>query len=465
MMSRWLVSGCAALVVLTGTTAARAQFGPSPVEVSRVVQRDVAGGQTFVGTVTPAKRSAVGSAVDGRVVEFPINLGERVSKGQPLCKLLTETISLQIAAAEADYRLRKAELEELTNGSRPEEKAHAKAKMEAMEALRDYAMSRFKRYVELAKDADAAITQEQLEQTRSSSIEAERMFLAEQQMHKLMEQGPRIERIAQAQARMESQGELVQQLKDQLRKHSMISPFDGYIVAEKTEVGEWVTKGQVVAEVVYLDDVEIEAFVLDAQIDSVRIGQTVRVEVPALKQPLFVGEVAYISPQADVKSRTFPVRIRVTNQIRDDGPAIKAGMLARATLPVGQTHGSLLVPKDTIVFGGPAPMVYVVGPAPPPAGGPPPAAPKGSPKTAGAKPAGPPAGAPPVDPNAPPPEVVRPVPVVLGVAEGNLIEVTAELKPDDRVVVLGNERLRPGAPVIVIRERVADVAPNANAKK
>ena len=438
MLTAWL-----AAILFGSQLPARAQFGPSPVVVARAVQRDVAGGQTFVGTVTPAKRSAVGSAVDGRVTEYPIDLGDRVTKGQPLCQLLTETISLQIAAAEAELRLRAEELRELKNGSRPEEILNAKARVEALQAQRDYATSRFKRAEQLAQQGQT-ITQEQLDQARSAAIEAERMFLAEQQTHKMLVQGPREEKVAQAQARMEAQAELVQQLKDQLRKHTMIAPFDGYVVSEQTEVGEWVTKGQVVAEVVYLDDVEIETHVLDAQIDAVRVGQPVRVEVPALKSPLFIGEVAHISPQGDVKSRTFPVRIRVKNQIREGGPAIKAGMMARVTLPVGQAHDALLVSKDAIVFGGPSPVVYVVGPAPP--------TPPGANGGAAAKSPAVAKAAPPIDPHAPPPEVVRPVPVVLGIADGNLIEVTADLKPGDRVVVLGNERLRPMAPVHVIRD-------------
>lgn len=430
---------------------ARAQFGPAPVVVTRVREQAVATGQTFVGTVAPARRSAVGSAVDGRVEEYPINVGDRVAKGQPLCKLLTETIQLQIAAAEAELRLREEELRELQNGSRPEEIAQAQARMEAAKAVREFASSRLRRYQQLAEQGQT-ITQEQLDQARSAAIEAEQQWLAEQQAYKMLRDGPRAEKVAQAQARRDAQHELVQQLKDQLRKHTMVAPFDGYVVAEKTEVGEWVTRGQVVAEIVYLDEVEIEAFVLDSQIDAVRVGQPVRVEIAALKQPLFLGTLAHISPQGDVKSRTFPVRVRVTNLIREDGPAIKAGMIARVTLPVGQPHEALLVPKDAIVFGGPAPVVYVVGPPPPGASpGGPPAAADPTLKAAAAKTARvktpPPTDAPPT-----PLEVARPVPVVLGVAEGNWVEVSGELRAGDRVVVLGNERLRPMAPVKVIRE-------------
>jgi len=421
------------------TAVVLAQAPPSsPVVVARVEQRSVADGQSFVGTVMPAKTSSVGSAVDGRVVQYPIDVGLRVAKGQTLCQLLTETINLQISAAEAEQRLRAEELRELQNGSRPEEIAQSQARLDTVTAAHEFTEARFKRAAQLARQGQT-ITQEQLDEYRSAAVGAERAVHAAEQEHKLLVKGPREEKIAQAKAKLEGQAEAVQLLKDQLKKHAMIAPFDGYVVAKRTEVGEWVSRSQIVAEVVFLDDVEIVAHVLDSQIDYVRLGMEVRVEIPALNPPLYLGKVVKISPQADIKSRTFPVKIGVPNVIRDDGPVLKAGMLARATLPVGRVHDALLIPKDAIVFGGPTPMVYALTPKPPDT----------APAAKGAKPAG----AAPANG-----EVVRPVPVQLGVAVGNWLEVQADLKAGDRVVVLGNERLRPGAAVTVIREQPPSTA-------
>jgi hypothetical protein len=48
--------------------------------------------------------------------------------------------------------------------------------------------------------------------------------------------------------------------------------------------------------------------------------------------------------------------------------------------------------------------------------------------------------------------VARAVPVQLGVEENNLIQVKGAINPQDRVVVQGNERLRPGMSVLVAEE-------------
>ena len=427
--------GCVSLAVLLCVERAEAQSRVAPVIVAPVIQRQAASGQTFVGTVMPLKKSAVGTAVDGRVTEFPINEGDRVTKGQPLAKLLTETISLQIVAAQAELKFREEELRELANGWRKEEVEQAAAKMEAARSRREYAGQRLKRTLALFEKGQVG-TREQMEEDSSAAVYAQQTYEAERLGHELMKQGPRPERIEQSKARVAEQTALVQQLQDQLKKHTMIAPFDGYIVAERTEIGEWVTKGQVVAEVIYLDEIDIEAHVLDTHIEHVRVGTTVRVEVPALKSSIFVGEVAIITPQADTKSRTFPVKVRVKNVIRDDGPLLKAGMLARVTLPTGELRDSLLVPKDAIVLGGATPVVASVVAL--------------DDKELAA-----------LDPKAPGPKPtskVKFVPVELGIADGAWIAVTGQLAADQHVVIVGNERVMPGQMISIIEVRKAPVA-------
>ncbi len=424
--------GCVSLALVLAAEQARAQSRVAPVVVSPVVKKQVATGQSFVGTVLPLKKSAVGTAVDGRVTEYPINEGDRVKKGQPLAKLLTETISLQIVAAQAELKFREEELRELSNGWRKEEIEQAAAKMEAARSRREFTTQRLKRTMALFEKGQVG-TRDQMEEDSSSAVTAQQIYEAERLGHELMRQGPRVEKIEQSKARVAEQTALVQQLQDQLKKHTMIAPFDGYIVAEKTEIGEWVTKGQVVAEVVYLDEIDIEAHVLDTHIEHVRVGTTVRVEVPALKSSIFVGEVSIVTPQADMKSRTFPVKVRVKNIIREDGPVLKAGMLARVTLPTGELRDSLLVPKDAIVLGGQLPVVAVVVPL--------------DEKELAA-----------LDPKAPGPKPtskVKFVPVELGIADGGWIAVTGALTPDQQVVIVGNERVMPEQMINIIEVRKA----------
>jgi len=132
----------------------QAQFGgPSPVEVATVQQREVVARRDFVANVQPNRRSTIGGAVDGRVDEFLVKAGQRVTAGQPLAKLRTRTISIEIAAAEAELDLREAELAQQKNGSRPEEIDLARAASKSAEATSQYAQAKLKRFEKLFRTA------------------------------------------------------------------------------------------------------------------------------------------------------------------------------------------------------------------------------------------------------------------------------------------------------------------------
>lgn len=415
-----VVSLLAALTAGGWSAESLAQFGEARVVVAEAVQQEVSSGEVFVGTVRPLKRSVVGSAADGRVVEFPINIGDRVEEGQVLAQLLTETIALEKAAAEAELALRREELAELENGSLPEEIEQARARMEAAAATKKYLASRRER-MERLRQSNAA-SEDVAQEALSQSLAAEEAFLEAKAAWNLAVRGPRAEKIAQARSRVALQQAVVDRLQDQLQKHTVITRFTGYVTAEHTEVGAWVSRGDPVAEIVALDTVEVEAFVLDSHVGYIDLGEEVLVKVPALAGQVFTGRVSAVVPQADDRTRTFPVRVEVKNVIGGGGPVIKAGMLAQVTLQTGPTQQAVLVPKDALVLGGPMPMVYLVAP----------------------------------DAKDPDKKTVVPMPVEIGVAAGGQVQVLpsaaakgAAVKAGDLVVVLGNERLRPGQAVTV----------------
>lgn len=383
-----------------------------PVVVAPVIEKEVTSGQTFVGTIIPTRRATVGSAVSGRVLDFPINIGDRVEEKQTLAQVLTETIRLELAAAEAELELRRQELQELQNGSRPEEIEQAKAQLLSAQASDEYNRARLKRTETLQQRG--GVTEETLDEVRSLAAASQQAVREAEATYRLVQAGPRHEKIAQAQAQVAMQEAVVGRIADQLKKHTVVTRFAGYVVAEHTEAGAWVNQGDPVAEIAALDEVDVEAYVPENAIPFVRVGEDVRVEVSALPDRLVTGTVESVNPQADIRARTFPVRVRAKNEIVDGVPMLKSGMMARAVLPTGAKKKALLIPKDALVLGGQRPMVFIVE----------------------------------ADPKQKDVSIARPVTVTPGVSNGSLIEVSGELKPGDVVVTLGNERLRPGDVVL-----------------
>ncbi len=403
------------------TSALLAQRGPAVVELIPIAQREVATTQATLGTIMPTRRAVIGSAVDGRVVEFLVREGDRVEQDQPLASLLTATISLELEAAEAELELRRQELIELQNGSRPDELAQTKARVEASRVAAEYLERDTQRLSKLG--VNSAISASEIENSNSRWLEAQQRLIEAQAAYQLAIDGPRVEKIKQAEARVAMQQAVAERLRDQIAKHTMYSRFAGYVTVEHTEVGQWLPRGEPVAEIIALDDVDVLAKVVEAHIPFIHVGDAVGVEVPALGGRVLNGVVAAIIPEADERSRTFPVKIRVANEFNAAGePLLKAGMLARAALPTGSKQKVLMVPKDALVLGGPMTMIWIVD----------------GQSAADAKEA----------PGMMEANAVA-VPIQTGAEQGDWIEVRGEIPSGTNVVVRGNERIppaRPGAP-------------------
>jgi HlyD family secretion protein len=416
--------GLLAVLALFATALPVAAQRPETVFISPVIEREVQAGQSFVGSVRPAKSSTIGSAVDGRVEKFPVNEGDFVKEGTPLAELRTGTLKIELKGAEAELRLREAELKELENGSRKEEIEQARAGLAAADAKRTYARA-FRERAERLFRTGRSSSEQEVQEAISLQEVAEQSYLQAKATLELVLAGPRKEKIEQARARKEAQAELVRKIEDQIFLHTVRAPFDGYVTMEHCELGQWLNKGQPLVEMVKLDEVEIEAWVNEDAVGNLRVGVPARIDVNGLGDRTFTGSVTLIVPQANPRTRTFPVKIRVPNTLEGGTPLLKSNMIARVTLPVGKKENGLLVPKDAVVLGGPSPMVYVAM----------------------------------IDSSDPKKGTARPVPVQLGVAHAGLMQVKGDLKVGDKIVSQGNERVFPNQPLIVLGELDPEAAP------
>jgi multidrug efflux pump subunit AcrA (membrane-fusion protein) len=387
-------------------------LGPAPavpVVAARVASVQAASVQPFVGTVLPARTSDVGSAVDGRLIELPIVDGQHVAENEPIGQLLRGLLEIERAGAVAELDRRRQVLAELKAGSRAEEVEQARAAVAGFEARLAYAEGRLQRLGRLAERGTSTADELQDAQTElqatAAQLRGSRAALA------LAEAGPREEQIAQAAAAVATQEAEVDRIDDQLAKHTIRAPFAGWVVERFTEKGQWVARGGLIARIAELQAVEVEVRVPESSIAALRQGAEVRLEFDAAPEQAWIGQVTRIVPQADLLSRSFPVRIRLENRVVEGGPVLKGGMLARAWLPVGTAGSVTVVPKDALVLGGPKPVVFCI------------------------------------DATGPGEGVVRPVDVVLGAAVEGHVAVRGSLEPGAVVVIRGNERLRPGMKV------------------
>ena len=421
------LSGCNSADSDTAAASATpASTSPVAVRTAPVIRADVVPETTLVGTVTAVQRSIVGSPVDGRVSNVYVEVGDLVEMdktgtgggqplGMPIVQLSTETVAIEIAAAKAELTRLENELEELKAGNRPEEIARAKAHWEAARAASDLAGAQFRRVERLNRLN--VITAEEFEAAKSAALAAQKNLLATRADYDLMEIGPRREQVAQSVAKVERQKQEMARLDVQRQYHTIRAPFVGYVVQKQTEVGEWLARGAPVAEIVALDPIDIVVHVPESLVNQLRVGDTVPLFVAALPegQEALRGEIHGISPSADQRARTFPVRIRLRNPVPDGSYLLRDGMQARATVS-GFSRSALLIPKDALILGGQNPVVMVANR---------------------------------LDGGA---TVAVRIEVEPGRARRGMIEVRGDLQAGQQVIVSGNERIQDGQVLRVINE-------------
>lgn len=210
---------------------------------------------------------------------------------------------------------------------------------------------------------------------------------------------------ALSQGLLQSEAE-IDLLNYRIKQTEVLSPFSGFVGKEHTQVGEWINAGGPVVTLLNLSQIRINVDVPERYLFSLSTKSDVSVIIKSVSNLPFLGKIHAILPQGDLAARTFPVRIYLANP----DLKIKSGMEARVTFNLADQKSALVIPKDAVVTAGDNRIVFSV------IGG----------------------------------KAVLLNVKILGYYKGN-VAVQGPLNPGDLVVIRGNERLRPGQAVTVMK--------------
>ncbi len=320
------------------------QFPPSPVGFTEAKQVMLRQEIRLTGTVRGRVGGSVAGEVAGLVVEIMVEEGSKVTKGQPLLRLDTDRTQLQIKAAQGNLQDTVARLK--------------------------LAENRLKRAESLFEQE--IYSTQQLEDNRFE-----------------------VQAMAGSRLRLEA---LLEELRLNLKRAVVHAPYEGTILKKSTEVGQWVTAGGDVFEMISLAEPVVWVAVPERYYASLRVGDRVKVTFDALPNQL-EGEIIAVIPRAS-ESRTIPVKIAIPNE---DG-RIPEGILARVSFLAGDAYKATMVPKDAVLSQSSGKQVYLLGED----------------------------------------EKVAAVTVETGIGSGLWIEVIGSIQPGQKVITLGNERVQPG---------------------
>jgi len=147
----------------------------------------------------------------------------------------------------------------------------------------------------------------------------------------------------------------LQQAQLNLKNAQIFSPVSGVVNTKLADVGESVGPSTPLLNLVALDSVYFEAQVSENNVPSIRIGQQVKVLVPAVQQQPLTGFISELIPVADARSRQF--RLRVT--IPDTSKRLTPGAFARGTVTTQAVYNTLTLPTEAITRSGNTASVLV----------------------------------------------------------------------------------------------------------
>ena len=134
------------------------------------------------------------------------------------------------------------------------------------------------------------------------------------------------------------------------------SPFDGIVMNIGVREGQYVTPSTELYMLTDLRRVWVHADVYEHEMPWISVGDAARMTVVAAPGKVYEGEVTYIYPFMDAKTRTVQVRLEFDNE----DMTLKPDMFANVVLEAGLQVDAVVVPSEAVVRSGDREQVFVV---------------------------------------------------------------------------------------------------------
>lgn len=298
LMAMLLLCGCGA----GQKTVQEAEETAVPVEVAEAYRGSVEVTGSFTGVLEPEMVVGVVHKTGGKVREVKVKDGDEVGKGDLLISLDSAELSAQAAQAEATLQAIQVQLEA------------------AASSLEDTRI--------LYEEGVVPLQQFEQAETQYKVLEAQ---------------------AAQAAATL-------QLVRTQLNDTRITAPVGGTVSGVTINPGEMVSPGVPVVTINKLDTMEVHVQLTEKDVGRVAEGQKVGVLVSAAGPELLEGEVVAVSPVADPRTKSYPMKVALSNKDR----SLKAGMTATIQLVVAEEKDTVVVPAEAVLTQEGRQVVYVV---------------------------------------------------------------------------------------------------------
>lgn len=129
-----IVLGVIVVIIITVAFLIRGANGDGNSEKITVERDSIAEIVRITGKIVPAQDAELGFEVSGTVEQVNLDVGDSVQRGQVIATLDTDQLYAELTSAQAQLAADQASLEDIQNGTRPEEIAVSEARLASAEA-------------------------------------------------------------------------------------------------------------------------------------------------------------------------------------------------------------------------------------------------------------------------------------------------------------------------------------------
>ena len=149
---------------------------------------------------------------------------------------------------------------------------------------------------------------------------------------------------------------VVDQMRSNIRKKTIVAPFDGELGIRQVNVGQMINAGQQVVLLQSLDPVYVDFALPQQHLQNLSTGLEARVRTDALPGREFVGKLTAINSAVDTVTRNVTLQATLENPDH----ALRLGMFIKIDIVLPEKHKSLVIPGSAISYAPYGDSVFVI---------------------------------------------------------------------------------------------------------
>ena len=149
---------------------------------------------------------------------------------------------------------------------------------------------------------------------------------------------------------------VVDQMRSNIRKKTIVAPFDGELGIRQVNVGQMINAGQQVVLLQSLDPVYVDFALPQQHLQNLSTGLEARVRTDALPGREFVGKLTAINSAVDTVTRNVTLQATLENPDH----ALRPGMFIKIDIVLPEKHKSLVIPGSAISYAPYGDSVFVI---------------------------------------------------------------------------------------------------------